>query len=279
MEINRNGKGCPRETLPKTTNTIKQNQPKQAKTLANLMEIKGHGRGWPKVPYHKPPQPLSTNSQTHQNHPKRGNLMEITKNGKGCHPRTLPTTAKTTKQKQAKQAKTLANLMEIKGHGRGCPRGPYHKPPKPLSKNSRNHQNQQKRANLMEINKNGRACPRRTLPTTQKTTKQKQPKQAKTLANLMEIKGNGRGCPRGPYHKPPKPLSKNSRNHQNQQKRANLMEINKNGRACPRRTLTTTRKTTKQKQPKQAKTLANLMEIKGNCWNAPRGPTTNHQNH
>jgi hypothetical protein len=23
--------------------------------------------------------------------------------------------------------------MEIKGNGRGCPRGPYHKPPKPLA--------------------------------------------------------------------------------------------------------------------------------------------------
>jgi hypothetical protein len=70
----------------------------------------------------------------------------------------------------------------------------------------------------MEINRNGRGCPRRTLPKTTKTTKQKQPKQAKTLANLMEIKEYGRGCPKGPYHKPPKPLSKNSQHHQNNQK-------------------------------------------------------------
>jgi len=56
----------------------------------------------------------------------------------------------------------------------------------------------------MEVNRNGRGCPRRTLPTTAKTTKQKQPK---TLANLMEIKGNGRGCPKVPYtkQKHPKP--------------------------------------------------------------------------
>jgi hypothetical protein len=45
MEINRNGRGCPRETLAKTQKTIKQNQPKQAKTLANLMEITRIGKG------------------------------------------------------------------------------------------------------------------------------------------------------------------------------------------------------------------------------------------
>jgi len=50
--------------------------------------------------------------------------MEINRNGRGCHQKTLPTTAKTTKQKQPKQAKTLANLMEIKGNGRGMPQGP-----------------------------------------------------------------------------------------------------------------------------------------------------------
>jgi hypothetical protein len=136
MGINRNGKGCPRETLPKTQKTTKQTPPKQAKTLANLMEINGRGKGWPKVPYHKLPKPLSKNSQNHQNHQKRANLMEITRNGRGCPRRTPPTTAKTTKQKQPKQAKTLANLMEIKGNGRGCPKGPYHKPPKTQSKNS-----------------------------------------------------------------------------------------------------------------------------------------------
>ena len=130
--------------------------------------------------------------------------MEICRGGRGCPRETLPKTAKTTKQKQPKQAKTLANLMEIKGNGRGCLKGPYHKPPQTLSKNSQNHPNHQKRANLMEINKNGRGYPRRTLPKTQKTIKPKQPKQAQTLANLMEIKGNGRGCPKGPYHKPPK---------------------------------------------------------------------------
>jgi hypothetical protein len=48
MEINKNGRGCPRRALPKTTKTSKQKQPKQPKTLANLMEIKGNGRGCPK---------------------------------------------------------------------------------------------------------------------------------------------------------------------------------------------------------------------------------------
>jgi hypothetical protein len=70
MEINRNGRGCPRETLPKTAKAMKQTQQKQAKTLANLMEIKGNGRGWPSVPYHKPPKPLSKNNRNHQNHQK-----------------------------------------------------------------------------------------------------------------------------------------------------------------------------------------------------------------
>jgi hypothetical protein len=46
----------------------------------------------------------------------------------------------------------------------------------------------------------------------------------------MEIKGNGRGCPKGPYHKPPKTLSKNNQNHT---KRANLMEITRNGKGFP----------------------------------------------
>jgi hypothetical protein len=103
--------------------------------------------------------------------------------------------------------------MEIKGDGRGCVKGPYHKPPKTVSKNNQNHQNHQKRANLMEINRNGKGCPRKTLPKTTNTTKQKHPKQPKTPANLMEIKGNGRGCPKGPYHKPPKTLIKNNQNH------------------------------------------------------------------
>ena len=105
MEINRNGRGCPRETLPKTRKTIKQKQPKQPNTLANLMEIKGHGRGWPKVPHHTPPKTPSKNSQNHQNHKTRANLMEIDRNGRGCHRGTLPTTAETTKHKQPKQTK------------------------------------------------------------------------------------------------------------------------------------------------------------------------------
>jgi hypothetical protein len=102
--------------------------------------------------------------------------------------------------------------------------------------------------------------PRRTLPTTAKTSKHKQPKQAKTPANLMEIKGNGRGCPKGPYHKPPQTLSKNNQNHQNHQKRANLMEINRNGRGSPRRTLP---KTTKAKA-KTTKTSNNTSKSDGN---------------
>jgi hypothetical protein len=119
MEITKNGKGCPRRTLPKTPNTTKQKQPKQAKTLANLMEIKEHGRGCPKGPYHKPPKPSGKNSQHHQNHQKRSNLMEINRNGRGCHRETLPKTQKTIKRKQPKQAKTLANLMEITRIGKG----------------------------------------------------------------------------------------------------------------------------------------------------------------
>jgi hypothetical protein len=93
----------------------------------------------------------------------------------------------------------------------------------------------------MEINRNGRGCPRETLPNTTKTIKQKQPKQAKTLANLMEIKGNGRGCPKGPYHKPPKTLSKHNQNHQTQ---ANLMEIEGNGTERPSVALAKTTETT-----------------------------------
>ena len=164
-----------------------------------------------KRPYHKPPTTLSKNNQNHPNHQKRANLMEINRNGRGYPRRTLPKTPKTTKPKQPKQAHTLANS---KGNGRGCPKGPYHKPQQTLSKNNQNHQHHQKRANPMEINRNGRGCPRRTLPKTTKATEQKQPKQAKTLANLMEIRGNGRGCPRVPYHKPPKTLSKHNQNHQ-----------------------------------------------------------------
>ena len=80
---------------------------------------------------------------------------------------TLPTTGEATKQKQPKQAKTLANLMEIKGHGRGCPNGPNHKPPKTLSKNNQNHQ---KQANLMEIEGNGTERPSVALPKTTETT-------------------------------------------------------------------------------------------------------------
>jgi hypothetical protein len=123
--------------------------------------------------------------------------MEIYRNGRGCPRETLPKTAKATKQKQPKQAKTLANMMEIKGNGRECLKGPYHKPPQTLSKNNQNHQNHKKLANLMEINRNGRGCPPRTLPKTTKTTKQQQPKQPQTLAHLMEFNGNGRGCPKG----------------------------------------------------------------------------------
>ena len=48
------------------------------------MEIKGHGRGWPKVPHHKPPKTLSKHIQNHQNHQTRANLMEIDKNVRGC---------------------------------------------------------------------------------------------------------------------------------------------------------------------------------------------------
>jgi hypothetical protein len=48
------------------------------------------------------------------------------------------------------------------------------------------------------------------LPKTTKTSKQKRPKQPKTLAKPMEIKENCRGCPRRPYHKPPKTVSKNN---------------------------------------------------------------------
>jgi hypothetical protein len=153
--------------------------------------------------------------------------MEINRIGRGCTRRTLPKTTKTTKQKHLKQPKTLGNLMEIKGDGRGCVKGPYHKPPKPVSKNNQNHTNHQKQANLIDIERNGRGCHRRTLPTTTKTCNQQQPKQPKTLANLMDIKGNGRGCPRGPttnhqntkqkQPKPPKPPT-TSKSDGNQQK-------------------------------------------------------------
>ena len=134
MEINKNGRGCPRRTLPQTQKTTKHKQQKQAQTQANL--IKGNGRGWPKVPYHIPPKPVSKNSQNHQNHQHLANLMDINRNGRGCPRRTLPTTGEATKQKQPKQAKTLANLMVIKGNGREWPKVPYHKPQQTLSKNN-----------------------------------------------------------------------------------------------------------------------------------------------
>jgi hypothetical protein len=96
----------------------------------------------------------------------------------------------------------------------------------------------------------------------------------------MEIKGNCRGWPKVPYHKPQKPLSKNRQNHQNHQQLANLMEINKNGRGCPRRTLPTTAKAIKQKTTKTAKnTSKSDGTSKEMVGDAPRGPTTNHQNH
>jgi hypothetical protein len=69
--------------------------------------------------------------------------------------------------------------MGIKGNGKGLPNVPHHKPPKTLSNNIQNHKDHQKRSNLMEIDKNGRGCTRWTLHKTQKTTKQKPPKEAK----------------------------------------------------------------------------------------------------
>ena len=50
------------------------------------------------------------------------------------------------------------------------PRGPYHKPPKTLSTNNKNHQHHQQRANLMEIEGNGTERPSGALPNTTKTT-------------------------------------------------------------------------------------------------------------
>ena len=152
--------------------------------------------------------------------------------------------------------------MGIKGNGRGWPWAPYHKPPKPLSKNNQNNQNHQKRANLMEIKRNGRGCPRKILPTTTKTSKQNHSKQQKTLANLMEIKGNGRVCPEGPYHKPPKTLSKNNQNHQNHKKRANLMEIKRIGMGVPPDDLT---KNNENHKAKTSKTSKNTSKSDGKC--------------
>jgi len=60
--------------------------------------------------------------------------------------------------------------MEIKGNDRGCPKGPYHKPPKAASKNNPNHQKHQQRANLMETEGNGTERPSGALPKTTKTT-------------------------------------------------------------------------------------------------------------
>ena len=56
-------------------------------------------------------------------------------------------------------------------------------------------------------------------------------------------------APGGPYHKQPKPVSKQNQNHQNHHKPSNLMEIKGNGRGCHRGTLTT--KTSKNHQNNQ----------------------------
>jgi hypothetical protein len=85
---------------------------------------------------------------------------------------------KTNEQKQAKQARTLANLMGIKGNGWGCPRGPYHKPPKPVAT----------AAKITKTNKN-----------------------EQILWKSTEMVG---GAPGGPYQKQRKPLSKNNHNKQ-----------------------------------------------------------------
>ena len=75
MEIRRNGRGCPKGALPKTTKTIKQKQLKP----------------WSKSP----------------------NLMEIKKTGRGALGGALPQTTKTNKQKQPTPPTTAPNLMEI----------------------------------------------------------------------------------------------------------------------------------------------------------------------
>jgi hypothetical protein len=62
------------------------------------MEIKGNGRGCPRVPYHKPPTPLSKNSQNHPNHQTQTNLMDIKGHGTGCPRRALAKTTKTSKK-------------------------------------------------------------------------------------------------------------------------------------------------------------------------------------
>ena len=189
----------------------------------------------------KPPKPPKTNKSD-------GNQQKWL----GVPPEDPTKTQNTTKHKQPKQANTLANLMENKGNGRGCPKGPYHKPQKPSSKNIHNHQKHTKRANLMEIKRNGREVPPGTLPKTTKTIKQKQPKQLQTLANLMEIKGNRRGWPKVPYHKPQLPLSKNIQNHQHHKKRENLMDVARDGWGCPQRALPKHRKQlSKNNQNKQ----------------------------
>jgi hypothetical protein len=66
--------GAPGGPYQKHRKPLSKKQPKQPKTLANLMEIKGNGRGCPKGPYHKPPKPLNTNTQNQQNHKKRADL-------------------------------------------------------------------------------------------------------------------------------------------------------------------------------------------------------------
>ena len=152
----------------------------------------------------------------------------------------------------------------------GAPGGPYQKLPKPLkqSKTTKTTKTIKNHQNLMEIKGNGRGCPRGALPQTTKTTKtsknNQNHKNKQKPPNLMEIKrkwqgvhqGSGvgsdgaerkivGGAPGWPYHKPPKPQKqlktnktsktrKNNQNHQNDQTPPNLMEIRENGKAYPR---------------------------------------------
>ena len=74
MEINKNGRGCPRRALPQTTKTIKQKQPKQPNTLPKHMKIKDNCRGCPKGPYHK--QTIKNSKQKQSKPPKLPNTSK-----------------------------------------------------------------------------------------------------------------------------------------------------------------------------------------------------------
>ena len=108
-----NGRGCPREALPKTTKTIKNKQPTPQN---NTTKSDGKQRGIAGVPQGgalpKPTKTINTskNNQNHQDHQTPSNLMEINGGCRRCPRGALP---KTTKHNQ----NTTKTTTTIKSDG------------------------------------------------------------------------------------------------------------------------------------------------------------------